>query len=192
LTKKSKLNINEHEEEAKSLRKDGKGWIEIANCMNRKYPDDGGYSHMAIKRGLASYEKSLVEQMMDEGENPIAALDKEFHKEIRKIIKRTSKFMEIVREMVDNARKSGDIGDMSKALTLAFKGLPEERRNWESLLHSTFGQVKNIGEVNANKEQDIKILINNFSGDIIKLRKELCDDCKKKADELIEELFANK
>ena len=147
---------------------------------------------MAIKRGLASYEKSLVEQMMDEGENPIAALDKEFHKEIRKIIKRTSKFMEIVREMVDNARKSGDIGDMSKALTLAFKGLPEERRNWESLLHSTFGQVKNIGEVNANKEQDIKILINNFSGDIIKLRKELCDDCKKKADELIEELFANK
>jgi len=188
----SKIKEHGREQEAKRLRDDGHGWIEISNIFNKKYPEDGGYSHMAIKRGLDSYGRDIVEQMIDDGENPIVELDNEFRKELRKIIKRTSKFMDIAEEMTDTARDNGDVNDLSKALTTAFKGLAEERRGWESLHNSTFGQMKNIGDVNLKKEQKIIILLNNWADQLIKLKKELCDNCKKKVDELLDELLENK
>ena len=56
MSRESKLKIYDHEAEAKQLRDDGKGWIEISNILNKKYPDEGGYSHMAVKRGIVGYE----------------------------------------------------------------------------------------------------------------------------------------
>lgn len=188
----SKIKEHGREVEAKKLRDEGHGWIEISNIFNKRYPEDGGYSHMAIKRGLDAYGRGIVEQMIGGGENPIVELDNEFRKELKKIIRRTSKFMDIAEEMTEKAREKGVINDMSKALTTAFKGLAEERRGWESLHNSTFGQMKNIGDVNLMKEQKIIILLNNWADQLIKLKKELCDKCKKKVDDLLDELLENK
>ena len=187
--KKSKLSEHAHEDEARRLRGEGHGWIEISNILNRKYPDDGGYSHMAIKRGLQSYEKSLVEQMIDDGGNPIVDMDMKFQKALAKNIKKIDDLMKGINEMVSVAKDNGSVNDMAKAYTVALKGWEQERRSWESLHNSTFGQMKNIGEVNIKKDQDIKILLVNWTDQLIKLRKDLCLECKKKADEILNNLF---
>jgi len=185
MTKISKIKEHDHELEAKNLRDEGHGWIEISNIFNKKYPEDGGYSHMAIKRGLDSYGRSIVEHMIDDGINPIVELENKFNKAIDKNIKEVEKLIKYINQMIKDTEKDGTYNDRNKTVMTALKAWERHQKAWESLKMNTGREMDGIRNVSFTKEQDIRILINNWTDGILELKKELCSECKKVADEFI-------
>ena len=77
MTKKSKLAELKLEKEAKEIRDEGHGWDVTAQIMNERYRDliydkyGEPLSHMAIKRGLQSYEKKNLVEIIDSSDGDI-------------------------------------------------------------------------------------------------------------------------
>ena len=194
MTRESKLAELGLEEEAYDLRhKDNKTWDEITEIINADHPevyDKYGepISYMGIKRGVKGYEKALMEKSLEEGGNPVDTMIYEFREAIKGNTSKINKLMGKIEKMVEKAEQ-GTVNDMARAYTVALKGWEQERRNWESLQQYGIQQVGNIGQINLTKEQNVKTLIINWTDKIIEIQKYLCDDCKERINELIDDLI---
>lgn len=189
MTKVSKLEEDGHLQEAKSLRDEGRGYIEIADTLNLKYYNgDRHYSHMAIKRGLESLEKKSLDKAIDEGRDPIDEMTKEFREAIRKNNRKLNKLLKTADEILQDALAEGTITEKAKALKEVRDSLAQVVKNWIALQQYGIRQATNIGDISRRREQDIKILIINWTEQLMEKKRQLCAKCKKEIDDLLEDL----
>ena len=198
MTRDTKLKELGLEEEAYRLRQQGDGWIQIANTLNSKYHDEiyskyeKGLSHMAIKRGVIAHEKGRMEKQIQEGVDPIFDIQLRFNEELIRNTNKINKLMDRIYKMIDKAENSENISDMSKAFTVALKGLEQERKSWESFKQNQVRQEVTYNETVQKKEERTQNLIINFSDGLIGiLNLDIDQECKEKIKRYIDNLLDN-
>jgi hypothetical protein len=195
MTKVSILEELELQEEAYKLRyEDGYGWQEGAKVINTRHPEivekyGKPLSHMGFKRGVVAYEKSLIEQKMEQGIDPIEDMSKEFREAIRKNNNKINKLVETADEILQDALRDGTVTEKTRALKEVRDSLAQEVKNWVALQQYGIRQATNIGSINLKKEENIKTLIINWTDQIIDIKEHLCEECKKRVDELLNDLI---
>jgi len=185
MARKSKLAELGLEKEASEIRKEGHGWEVTAQILNERHHDliydtfGEPLSHMAIKRGIQGYDKKNLTQIIEKGEEDIIeVMQSEYNDAILKIIKSLHRLEKDFKKVRKIAEESGNVNDMVKANLAELKRFEEIRKHWESLQQFTIRQVSNIGDINLKKDKEVKVLMLNFSNELMDIEKDLCDECR--------------
>lgn len=178
--KENKIIIHKLQDEVESIREEN-GLIKSARILTQRYPDiEGGISHMCIKRYEESRDKTALLNTIEAGRDPLEELNHQFRVAIKKNTRKLNKLVDTSNLILEQALKEGTISDKTRALKEVRDSLGQEIKNWTALRQYGVIQSKHIGDINFKKEQDIRVMINIWTDEIIKLRDALCEECRKK------------
>ena len=188
MTRESKLKMIGLDKEAYELRKAGNTWADGNRIIHERHGKEivnkfgEPVSDMGFKRAVIEYEKGLITKSLDDGLDPVKEMDRQFREAVVRCNKKNQKLEKKADEILERALKDGSITDQTRALKEVRDTISQELKNFVLLQQNGIRQVTNIGEVNFKNQQDVKILLVNFSDELMKIYDELCDDCKQKVD----------
>jgi hypothetical protein len=188
MTRESKLKILGLEEKAYEMRKAGETWESVAKIINEQHGKElvkqcgGTLSPMAAKRGILSYERSLIEKSFDEGLDPIKKIDKLFREAVLECNKKNKKLEEKANTILKNALADGTITEQTRALKEARDTITQEVKNLERLQQYGIRQTGHAGDINIKEQKNVIIMVESLTDRLISEYDKLCPECKRKVD----------
>jgi len=180
VSKIEKYNLSSRVDE---LLNQGVSYTDIVKILKKEHPEIielRNLSPMSILRYKDIKMKRKLEDALEEGRDPVDELTKEFRAAIRKILKKTDEVYKESKAILEKAKETENINDQLRAIREVRDSLEQERKNWVALAQYGVRQATNFFNINIKKEQNVKILLLNFT-------KELCPECRAKVSKLVEE-----
>lgn len=182
MSKENKIVTYGYKDRAKELLDDGLSTYQIAKILNNEIGDKKAISHMSVQRFKDVIERDKIEDSIEEGEDPSDVIIEDFRNGIRENIKKVDKGIDIAMKLMEDAKDSdfATFSEKSKTVDTFIKALDQEKKSWTSLVQNGIRQMKVLGDVNIKKEQNVKVLLLNWTN-------KLCPECRKKLYNIIEE-----
>lgn len=182
MTKVNKIVKYNLEEEADTLLDQGVSLSMIADTIKSNHPDIidlQGLSSMAIMRYRDSKDKDEILKDTEEGKDSVNTFLKEYNDAIRKLMKKNEKWDERVEDLWKGCKDDASIIEKAKIIKEARDNREQSKREWIALAQYGTRQTSNIYNINLKKEQNIKLMLLNWS-------KDLCPECRRKVSKILE------
>jgi len=175
------------ESEAQSLLDSGLSRAKIAETLRNNHPeivDLKDLSAMSVQRWIDSKERAKLEESIEQGKDPLDDFMKEYRRAIKDLNLKAERLYNKANKLLDKAELEGDTTTSLRAIKEVRDSLDQLRKNWVSLMQYGTRQTSNIYHINLKKEQNVKIMLLEFS-------KVLCNECRSKVSELLKEKGGN-
>jgi hypothetical protein len=177
MSKKSKLHEAGLVEEAKELRKEGFGYIAIADTIKKQHPEITELSHMAVKRALEIVERDKIEGQIEEGKNPVDEFAVEFKNKTDENTKKLEGLEKKANDILDKAMGGDDISDMTKAMKELREVLGQITKNRIAIQQYGVRQINNLDREAFKQKEQVRILLVKW---INIIKEDTCPMCKEK------------
>ena len=161
----------------------------IAEQVKSNHPeiiDLNGLSAMAIMRYRDKKDRDNIEEDIVDGNDPVDTFLKEYGEAIRKLMKINEKWDDRVEQLWQDNKDDATVIEKAKIIKEARDNRDQSKKEWESLARYGTRQTSNIYNINLKKEQNTKIMLLNWSKEILD---GLCSECKAKSRDKIMKLI---
>jgi len=169
------------EPEVDPLLDNGISLAEIADKVVSNHPeivDLQGLSSMAIMRYRDKRNRNKIEDDLEDGNDPVDTFLKEYNEAIRKLMTKNEKWDDRVEQLWQECKDDASIVEKAKIIKEARDNREQSKKEWNALAKYGVRQTSNIYNINLKKEQNTKIMLLNWSKEILD---GLCSECKAKS-----------
>jgi len=175
------------QDEVDALLDNGYSTYSIKDVIRNNYsdkPELSKISHMAIQRYKETRSKNKLIELDESGEDLVEFLKEEYKNTTDQIKKELKKWSNRIDDLYKKAEQDGSYSDLAKVIQQANKTLMDQLKLSESKMFHLGKQVRNIGDINQKKVQNLNIIMVDIAND-------LCPDCRIKALNKLKGLYAN-
>jgi len=149
---------------------------DVASAIKLNHPDIEDLkdiSSMSIMRYRNSRDQLNISEKIEEGKDPVSEFITEYRNAIKSLLDKSDTLYKESLELLEQAKQSESMPDKLKAVKEVRDNIEQERKAWVSLAQYGVRQTSNIFNINVKKEQNIKVMLLNWS-------KDLCPACRSK------------
>jgi hypothetical protein len=149
---------------------------DTAEAVKMNHPeieDLSDLSSMSIMRYRNSRDQLNMIKTDEEGGDSVGIFLKEFNSSIRELMRKNEKWDDRIEKLWQECKDDGTILDKVKIIKEARDNREQSKKEWTALAQYGVRQVSSITNINVKKEQNIKIMLLNWS-------KDLCPLCRSK------------
>ncbi len=174
------------EPEVDSLLENGYSTYSIRDVIRNNHSDEPELvkiSHMAVQRYKERKDENQLIELDEKGEDLVDFVKRDYKETSDEIRKELNKWSTRLDKLYKKAEKDGSYSDLTKVIQQSNKNMMDKLKLSESKMFHLGKQIKNVGEINQKKIQNLNIIMIDIA------ENDLCPECRERVLNKINKIY---